>query len=79
MSRTTWFRGALLGAAVAGSLTFGAAQALARPASAARCDLAEQVPASCTNNLTSCNAPCASIGYFDGGFCSGGTCCTCKT
>jgi hypothetical protein len=76
MSRTSWLRGAVLGMAVAGSLVFGATQALAKPASA--CDRPEQVAAACVNNLTSCNGPCASIGLYDGGFCSGGTCCTCK-
>lgn len=77
MIRTTWLRGVVAGGTVLGALLFGAAQALATPAAGA-CDLPEQVVATCTNNLTSCNGPCASIGYYDGGFCSGGTCCTCK-
>jgi hypothetical protein len=76
MSRTSWIRGALLGVAVSGSLMFGASQALAKPASA--CDRPEQVAVSCTRTLTSCDGPCASIGLYDGGLCSNGTCCTCK-
>lgn len=76
MARMNWFRGVLMGAGVTGALVFGAAQALATPALA--CDRPEQVVAVCTKTLTSCDGPCASIGLYDGGFCSTGNCCTCK-
>lgn len=67
---------ALFGLVTAGSLGFGASQALAAPSAQVTCgDVPWEFPMYCPVE-PDCSTRCAGRGYFDGGTCFG-NCCTC--